>query len=70
MIPVNIKLYDRAKRIVMSATDCLEDVAEKTLKECDQKPKLAIVMIKTGCTKEDASKRLEKANGFVRKAIL
>ncbi|KAF0226098.1 MAG: murQ [Erysipelotrichaceae bacterium] len=70
VIPVNIKLYDRAKRIVMSATDCLEDVAEKTLKECDQKPKLAIVMIKTGCTKEDALKRLEKANGFIRKAIL
>jgi len=70
VVAVNIKLYDRVKRIVMSATDCTLEVAEATLKLCDQKPKLAIVMIKTGCTKDEALQRLEKAEGFVRQAIL
>jgi N-acetylmuramic acid 6-phosphate etherase len=70
VVAVNIKLYDRVKRIVMSATDCTLEVAEATLKQCDQKPKLAIVMIKTGCSKDEAIQRLEKAEGFVRQAIL
>ena len=69
MVALNIKLYDRVKRIVMSATDCTPEVAEATLNLCDRKPKLAIVMIKTGCSKEAALKRLEKSDGFVRKAI-
>ena len=70
VIPVNIKLFDRAKRIVMNATECTLDVAEKALSETNMRPKPAIVMIKTGCSKEEAIKRLEKAEGFIRKAIL
>ena len=69
VIPVNIKLYDRVKRIVMNATGCTLEIAEKTLAQCDQKPKVAIVMIKAECSKEEALKRLDKAQGFVRKAI-
>ncbi len=69
VVAVNIKLYDRVRRIVMSATNCSEEVAEATLKQCDQKPKIAIVMIKAACSKEEAILRLEKAQGFVRKAI-
>ena len=70
VIPVNIKLFDRAKRIVMNATECTLEVAEKALEETNMRPKPAIVMIKTGCSKEEAFKRLEKAEGFIRKAIL
>jgi len=69
VIPVNIKLYDRVKRIVMNATGWTLEIAEKTLAQCDQKPKVAIVMIKAECSKEEALKRLDKAQGFVRKAI-
>jgi N-acetylmuramic acid 6-phosphate etherase len=70
VIPVNIKLFDRAKRIVMNATECSLEVAEKALGETNMRPKPAIVMIKTGCSKEEAFSRLEKAEGFIRKAIL
>jgi N-acetylmuramic acid 6-phosphate etherase len=70
VIPVNIKLFDRAKRIVMNATECSLEVAEKALGETNMRPKPAIVMIKTGCSKEEAFIRLEKADGFIRKAIL
>lgn len=69
VIPDNSKLYDRIKRIVMSATNCDDDMAESTLKQCDYKAKVAIVMIKAVCSKEEALKRLEKAQGFVREAI-
>jgi len=70
VIPVNIKLFDRAKRIVMNATGCTLEEADKTLQECGQKPKVAIVMILAKCSKEEALSRLDKAQGFVRKAIL
>jgi len=69
VIPVNIKLFDRAKRIVMNATGCTLVEADQTLKQCGQKPKVAIVMILAKCSKEEALSRLEKAQGFVRKAI-
>lgn len=70
VIPDNSKLYDRIKRIVVSATDCDESLAEATLKQCDYKAKVAIVMIKVPCTKDEAILRLDKAQGFVRKALM
>ena len=69
VIPDNSKLYDRIRRIVMSATNCDEATAESALKQCDYKAKIAIVMIKVPCSKEEAVLRLEKAQGYVRKAI-
>lgn len=70
VVPVNVKLFDRAKRIVMNATGCTLDLADETLKLCNQKPKVAIVMILAKCTQEEALARLEKAQGFVRIAVL
>lgn len=65
----NEKLVERAKRIVMDATECDAETAERVLKQADQKPKIAIVMILAGLTKEEAVQRLEASQGFVRQAI-
>ncbi len=65
----NEKLVERAKRIVMDATDCDAETAEDYLKQADHKPKIAIVMILAGLSKEEAVQRLEESQGFVRQAI-
>lgn len=65
----NEKLVERAKRIIMQATECKYDVAEKTFKEADENVKLAIVMILTNLDKEEAGSKLKEANGFVKKTI-
>jgi len=67
--PSNKKLVERAKRIVMEATSCDYEMAEYYLNKANQKPKVAIVMILTGFSKEEALEKLNEANGFVRKAI-
>ncbi len=65
----NEKLVDRAKRIVMEATDCDYETAEKKLIEAENKPKVAIVMILTGLSKEMAIQKLNENKGFIRKTL-
>lgn len=50
----NEKLVERAKRIIMIATNVKYDVAEKFLEEADNSVKLAIFMIKSGLDKDSA----------------
>ncbi len=65
----NEKLVERAKRIIMEATSCDLSTAEKTLELADRKPKVAILMILTGCTYEEALQKLEQTQGFIRPAV-
>lgn len=65
----NKKLVHRANKIVMMATGEDEEIVAKALKEADFQPKVAIVMIKTHCNKEEAIKRLKNAKGFIKKAL-
>ncbi|MFF3021847.1 N-acetylmuramic acid 6-phosphate etherase [Gottfriedia sp. NPDC057948] len=65
----NEKLVERSKRIVMEATSCTYEIAEEYLTKSDQSPKVAIVMILTGFSYEQAIEQLKKSEGFVRKAI-
>jgi N-acetylmuramic acid 6-phosphate etherase len=65
----NLKLVERSKRIIMMATECDYETAEKYYDLSDNYPKAAIVMILTGCSKEDALKRLDNSEGFVRQAV-
>lgn len=65
----NEKLFARAKRIVLLATEAEEVVIEKALKETDYNVKLSIIMIITELEKSEAVKLLEKNKGFVKKAI-
>jgi N-acetylmuramic acid 6-phosphate etherase len=65
----NLKLVERSKRIIMMATDCDYEMASKMYEASERQPKAAIVMILTGVSKEEAVKKLEKSEGFIRKAI-
>lgn len=69
MKATNLKLMERAKRIVMESTGCNIDTAVQTLELTDYNSKEAIVMILTGITKEEASMRIRENHGFVRKCI-
>lgn len=64
----NEKLYERCRRIVMMATDCSYEIADKTLIETDNNCKQAIVMILFNKNKDEAIESLSKAKGFVKNA--
>lgn len=65
----NKKLVERSKRIIMTITGVEYDEAAHYLKESGGHVKTALVMILANCSIDEAQKRLEKADGFVRKAI-
>jgi N-acetylmuramic acid 6-phosphate etherase len=65
----NLKLRERAKRIVMTITGAGYDEAVEYLEKADYHVKTALVMIKAGVDVTEARRRLDRANGFVRGAI-
>jgi N-acetylmuramic acid 6-phosphate etherase len=65
----NVKLKDRAERIIMVLTDLDRDSAGKLLTKANGNVKTAIVMHKLQTGYEEAMNKLEKHNGFVRKVI-
>lgn len=72
MIDVNAsneKLYARAVRIVMQATECDFITAEKALKQAHNQTKLASLMVLTGLDSTQAKAALASNKGFLRKAV-
>lgn len=72
MIDVNAtneKLYARAVRIVMQATECDFTTAEKALEQANNQTKLASLMVLTGLDVAQAKEALLKNKGFLRQAI-
>ena len=67
--PTNKKLAERAVRIVIAATGCTDEQARTALAASDTKAKTAIVMILCDVDAAEAVQRLERADGFVRRAI-
>lgn len=67
--PTNDKLVERSKRIIMQATDCDYQTAEKNFLAANKDVKVAIIMILTGTDKDTAIKNLKQNDGFVRKAM-
>lgn len=65
----NEKLYARAKRITMLATDASEEECTKILNETNFNVKLSILMIKTGLDREKAKTLLDQNKGYVQKAV-
>jgi N-acetylmuramic acid 6-phosphate etherase len=65
----NLKLRERAKRVVMEVTGVGYDEAVRVLEECGGHVKTAIVMLLAGVDKHEALHRLEQSQGFVRPAI-
>ena len=65
----NLKLVDRARRMVMLVTEASGEEAEQALKEAGGSAKLAILMLLLNIGAPEAAERLEKAGGFIRRAI-
>ncbi|MGX9916710.1 N-acetylmuramic acid 6-phosphate etherase [Lactococcus petauri] len=67
--PTNEKLVERSKRIIMEATDCDYETAEKTFIQVGEDVKLAIVMILTNSAKDEAQEKLVQAKGFIKNTL-
>lgn len=67
--PTNVKLQERAKRIIIEATGTDDETASGFYEAAGREVKTAIVMILLNCSKEEAETSLTAANGFVRKTV-
>ena len=67
--PTNIKLKDRATRIVAEIAQVEKDIALKTLENNGYKVKEAVLQIKYGITFEKAQELLKEHNGILRKVF-
>jgi len=67
--PTNVKLRQRAQRIVAEATGLDQRSATEILSACDGEVKTAIVAVLAQISPELARTRLHEAGGYVRKAI-
>ncbi|MBP3884453.1 MAG: N-acetylmuramic acid 6-phosphate etherase [Olsenella sp.] len=67
--PTNEKLRARARDIVMEATGASRDEARRVLAQADGSAKVAIVMLLSGVSSEEAAARLAAARGRVRDAL-
>ncbi|MEZ4768901.1 MAG: N-acetylmuramic acid 6-phosphate etherase [Caldilineales bacterium] len=65
----NVKLRDRARRIVELACDLSPEAAEATLLTCDREVKTAIVAQLGDFSPAEARERLDRARGAVRAAL-
>lgn len=69
MKATNIKLVDRACRIVVEATGATREEVEQALKQTDYEVKPAILMILTGIDAPTAYARLADSSGYLRPAL-
>jgi N-acetylmuramic acid 6-phosphate etherase len=67
--PTNVKLRQRARRIVADAAGVSMEHATRILQESDGEVKTAIVAVLANITPDVARQRLRETGGFVRKAI-
>ena len=63
------KLVERSRRTVMTVTGVDYETAARAIEAAGKSVKTAIVMVKLGCSREDAEARLKRAGGFVRAAL-
>ncbi|WP_434314372.1 N-acetylmuramic acid 6-phosphate etherase [Erwinia persicina] len=69
MLATNIKLVDRARRMVCEATGCDAQLAENALQQAQYEVKTAILMILADLPADQAKQRLIACNGFLRAAL-
>lgn len=67
--PTNRKLRDRAKRIVREIAGVADDAAAAALEAAGGHVKPAVLVARLGLTPAEARARLEKAQGFLRRAL-
>ncbi|MBR3358673.1 MAG: N-acetylmuramic acid 6-phosphate etherase [Solobacterium sp.] len=69
VVPSNEKLRMRAVRIVSEAAEVSYETAQKALQEAGGSCKKAITALLCGCGPEEAEERLQKADGYIRRAV-
>jgi N-acetylmuramic acid 6-phosphate etherase len=69
MQATNIKLVDRACRMVCQATGCSAEEAETALKQTQYEVKTAILMVLSGLAADQAKSLLIRHKGFLRAAL-
>ncbi|MCI6277158.1 MAG: N-acetylmuramic acid 6-phosphate etherase [Clostridium sp.] len=65
----NEKLVERAKHIVIEATEVSREKAEAVLEETNYDVKLSILMIMANLSKKEGKALLEENNGYIAKAL-
>lgn len=65
----NVKLVDRAIRIVMDATGCCRQEAEQALNQTDKEVKPAILVVLKKCDGKQAKALLAQHHGYLRDAL-
>jgi len=65
----NVKLTDRAERIVMEVCHVTRDRARALLVESEGRVKLAIVMALCAVSRDDAQRRLDAVGGVIRRVV-
>lgn len=68
--PTNEKLIERSKRIIMQATDCTYEVAEKAFEESKRNVRLAIVYVLSEKPLDKVKEALSEAEGNVKATVL
>jgi N-acetylmuramic acid 6-phosphate etherase len=63
------KLVERSRRTVMTVAGVTYDEAAHAIEAAGKRVKTAIVMLKCGCTRDEAERLLVQTDGFVRRAI-
>jgi len=63
LMPVNRKLVERSKRLIRQATGCSKDEAEAAFLASGGKPKVAILMIMSNVSAEEAKLLIEQGKG-------
>jgi N-acetylmuramic acid 6-phosphate etherase len=70
VLPRNSKLRARAIRIIMAESGSDEAAARAALDKSGNDPRAALLMLKTGCSIEEAKAALEAANGVIERASM
>ncbi len=65
----NKKLEERAKRIVMMLAKINYEEAEEMLDKADDHVKTALLMALSGLSKDEAIRKLQESDGFIRKVL-
>lgn len=69
LTPVNEKLVERSKNLIMNATQCDRTTAERAFTESGRKPKIAILMVLLGVSATRAEQLVAENDGHLSRAV-
>jgi N-acetylmuramic acid 6-phosphate etherase len=69
LVPVNKKLIERSKNLIVKATGCGKEAAAAALEASGNKPKIAIIMVLLGVSKAEAESLVASHDGHLSLAV-